>query len=259
LYDMPPELVVTAQGNLRIIELNNPDQHNATIAPLHRALGTVWRRIAQDEQVRAIILTARGPSFCAGGDFEAMRRTVTDDGFRDHILDEARAIVLEMVRCPLPIVTAINGPAVGLGASLAVMSDIVLMADDTYIQDPHVAVALAAGDGGPIAWPLSAGLLRAKYHLLLGRRVDAVNAVAFGLANEAVPSDELRARAVAIAERLASQPPQALRTTKQALNLHLERALERGLEFGLDAERASMATPEYAAIVARLTATETNQ
>jgi len=162
-------------------------------------------------------------------------------------MDHARDIVMSMIDCPLPVVAAVNGPAVGLGCTVATLCDIVFIADSAFIADPHVSVALVAGDGSAVSWPAHTSLLKAKQYILTGDRIPAEEAVALGLANFVVPKDELLDAALAFAHRLAAQPPFALRETKRILNEVLRRNAERALQTGLDAEHASHDTPEYQA------------
>ena len=171
--ELAPELVVTAEGPIRLIELNRPEQRNAASEALHTALADLWDRLAADEAVRAVVLTGRGRAFSAGGDFHVMTRVQRDEAFREQNIAEARRIITGMVRCPVPVIAAVNGPAVGLGCSLALLSDLVLMAEGTYLADPHVQVGLVAGDGGAMVLPLIVGLARAKELLFLGERVSA--------------------------------------------------------------------------------------
>jgi enoyl-CoA hydratase len=148
-------------------------------------------------------------------------------------------------------VAAVNGPAVGLGCNLAVCSDIVLMAESAFIADPHVGVGLTAADGGAPTWPLLIGMLRAKEYLLTSQRIPAAQAVEIGLANRMVPDGELMDQALALAEKLAAQPPQAVQSTKRALNMHIKRAVAGVLEYALAEEYSSFDTPEHQALVTR--------
>ena len=248
------ELVVTAEGPIRVIELNRPEQRNAASEALHTALASVWDHIAADDQARAVVLTGRGRAFSAGGDFHVMTRVQRDDAFREQNLAEACAIITGMVRCPVPVIAAVNGPAVGLGCSLALLSDMVLMAEGAYLADPHVQVGLAAGDGGAMVLPLIVGPARAKELLFLGERVSAEECVRLGLANRVVPGEALLDEAVDLARRLAALPATALRGTKRAVNLHLEQAMGLVMETALAAERDSMRSAEHVAIVERLIA-----
>ena len=113
--DLAPDLVVTVEGPVWLIELNRPEQRNAASEALHTALAGVWDHVAADEDVRAVVLTGRGRAFSAGGDFHVMTRVQQDEAFREQNIDEARRIIIGMVRCPVPVITAVNGPAVGLG------------------------------------------------------------------------------------------------------------------------------------------------
>ena len=250
MYDLTPDLVVTADGPVRLVELNRPEQLNAMSEGLHTALAGLWDELTADEQARAVVLTGRGRAFSAGGNFEVMTRVQRDAAFREQNVDEARRIMTGMLRCPLPIVAAVNGPAVGLGSSLALLSDLVLMAPEAYLSDPHVKVGLVAGDGGALLLPLIVGPARAKELLFLGGRVGAEDAVRLGIANRVAAGGEaLLTEAMDLAHRLSALPAQALRETKRAVNLHLEQALGTVMESALLAERESMSSPEHAAIV----------
>ncbi len=248
------DLVVTARGPVRLIELNRPDQLNSMSEELHSGLAAVWDTVAADPGARVVVLTGRGRAFSAGGNFEIMTRVQRDPAFRQQNVDEARSIITGMVRCPLPVIAAVNGPAVGLGCSLALLSDLVLIAEDAYIADPHVQVGLVAGDGGALVLPLLVGLTRAKELLFLGDKVSAGEAVRLGIANRAVPKDKLLDEAMDMAGRLAALPVQALRETKRAVNLHLEQAIATVLEPALLAERDSMHSPDHIAVVEKIIA-----
>ncbi len=154
-----------------------------------------------------------------------------------------------MVRFPLPVVAAVNGPAVGLGASVAVMCDIVYMADTAFLADPHVKVGLVAGDGGAALWPLLTSMLRAKEYLFTGARIPAAEAVSLGLANRVVDGAAVVEESVALADRLAAVPRQALQDTKRALNAHITRAIAGVLDFALAAEFITMGSEEHQRLV----------
>ncbi|MFG2029166.1 enoyl-CoA hydratase/isomerase family protein [Streptomyces sp. NPDC048825] len=254
MKDLMTDLVVTAVGPVRLVELNRPEQLNAMSEELHSGLASVWDDLAADPEARVVVLTGRGRAFSAGGNLDTMTRVQRDADFREQQVDEARRIITGMVRCPLPVIAAVNGPAVGLGCSLALLSDLVLIADDAYVADPHVQVGLVAGDGGAYILPLLVGLTRAKELLFLGDRVSAEDAVRLGIANRAVPKDKLMDEAMDLAGRLAAQPAQALRETKRAVNRHLEQALDTVMEPALLAERDTMHGPDHIAAVERIIA-----
>src|SRR5690606_6341383 len=190
-----------------------------------------------------------GRAFSAGGDFHHFVELWEDQEERRREIEGARQLLTEMVDFPLPVVAAVNGPAVGLGCNLAVASDIVIMAESAFISDPHVGVGLTAADGGAPTWPMLMSMLRAKEYLLTSERIPAARAVEIGLANRVVPDAELMTDALALADKLAAQPPQAVQSTKRALNMHMKRAIAGVLEYALQEEFASFDTPEHQDIV----------
>jgi len=245
------DLKVTVNDGICTVLLNRPDQFNAVSFRMHRELSEVWAEIQRERDVRAVVLTGAGRGFCAGGDMDMSKAAVESEADRDRAISEARQIVKAMVEFPIPIVAAINGPAVGLGFSLALLSDVVLIDDNTFVSDPHVTVGLVAADGGVLAWPLMTSLLTAKEYLLTGDRLTATRAVELGLANHAVGTDELLPRAYEIAGRIARQPRQAVRDTKRALNIHLNKAVGAVIDFAFASESHSFTEPEVAATIAR--------
>ncbi|MCX4766550.1 enoyl-CoA hydratase/isomerase family protein [Streptomyces sp. NBC_01275] len=247
-----PVLTVAADGDVRVVTLNRPDRLNGVSEDLHRRLSEVWRELADDSKARAVVLTGAGRAFSAGGDLDHLRRHHTDPELRERSIRLDRTIQTEMIRFPLPVVAAVNGPAVGLGCSLALGCDLVLMAEDAYLADPHVSVGLVAGDGGVTLWPLLTSLLRVKEYLFTGDRIPAAVAVELGLANRVVPGDRLLEEALALAHRLAAQPAEALRATKAALSAVVEQVSRGGMEAALLAERATMTSPDHIRIVESL-------
>lgn len=243
---LAPSLLVTEDGPVRILTMNRPDDLNSFDGSLHRAMRDVWNMLIDDEEADAVVLTGAGRAFSAGGYMPDFIRNTTDPKARRKDIREAERLATAMLACELPIVAAVNGPAVGLGCSLAVMTDLVVMSDATYIADPHVSVGLVAGDGGAVTWPLMTGMLRAKEYILLGDRIPAVEAERIGLANKVVPADEVMPTALALAHRLAAQPRQALRDTKRALNMHLKQAAQLVLGFALAAEGESFGSEDVA-------------
>jgi enoyl-CoA hydratase len=244
-----PAVLIESHDAVRLVKLNRPETLNAVSEEIHRGLAGVWRHIAADPDARAIVLTGEGRAFSAGGDMENFVHLWTATEDRRRQIGDARTVVLEMVECPLPMIAAVNGPAVGLGASVAVLCDIVLMSERAFFADPHVGVGLTAGDGGAATWPLLMSMLKAKEYLFTGDRISPPDAVTLGLANRVVAPDQLLDEAMALAQRLAGMPPQALQTTKRALNMHVSRAITGVLEYALAAEYHSFDTPEHQAIV----------
>lgn len=252
MYDMPSEIDVRAEGALRIITLNRPDDLNAVNDSLHVGLARLWQRLTDDASARAAVITGSGKAFSAGGDFTYLAELAEDAALRAKTIRDGREIVLGMARCRVPVVAAVNGPAVGLGCSLVALSDIVFIAPDAFLADPHVQVGLVAADGGPLTWPLHISLLLAKEYALTGTRIRAQRAVELGLANHI--ADDPLAAAVECAEKIMELPQQAVESTKRVLNIHLERAVLASLDYALSAEHQSFVTEDFRAIVSKLNA-----
>ena len=252
MYDMPAEIDVRADGALRIITLNRPDDLNAVNDNLHVGLARLWQRLTDDPTARAAVITGAGRAFSAGGDFAYLAELAQDADLRAKTIRDGREIVLGMARCRIPVVAAVNGPAVGLGCSLVALSDIVYIAKDAFLADPHVQVGLVAADGGPLTWPLHISLMLAKEYALTGTKIRAERAVELGLANH-VAEDPV-AEAIACAKRILELPQQAVESTKRLLNIHLERAVLASLDYALSAESQSFVTEDFRSIVTKLNA-----
>lgn len=233
------DVLLDADGAIRIVTLNRPQALNAADEGLHRAVAEVWDTIAADKDARAVVITGAGRAFSGGGDLNLLDRMTGDLDLRARIMDEALDIVRGMTNLQIPIVAAVNGPAVGLGCSLAGMSDLVVIEEQAYFSDPHVMLGLVAADGGALTWPLLTSLMRAKEYLLLGERLSAAQAVEFGLANRVVPEGSSLEVALDLAGRLAALPPQAVRETKSLLNTTLRSVVAQQLEVAVEAETRS--------------------
>jgi len=211
-------LRVERRGALLEVTIAHPrSELNAVDALLHDELTALFRLLRRERSARAVLLTGSRRAFCAGGDFgwfPELRGLERLEPLRS----DAKQLIWDLLDVELPIVAALNGPAVGLGASIALLCDVIFMADSASIADPHVRVGIVAGDGGVAIWPLVLGPARAKELLLTGDPVDAARAERWGLVNRVVPAAELLAEARAFAERLAAGAPLAIRYTKLAVN-----------------------------------------
>jgi enoyl-CoA hydratase len=200
------------------LTLNRPEALNAADARLHTELVEVWNTIGRDPDVYAAVVTGAGRAFSAGGDLALVENAYRNPEEIGRILDEARDLVYNILRCDKPIISAINGPAVGAGLVVALLADVSIAAESARLGDGHVRMGVAAGDHAAIVWPLLVGMAKAKYYLLTAEFVDGKEAERIGLVSLCVPDEQLHDRAMAVAVKLASGPRHAIRYTKRALN-----------------------------------------
>jgi enoyl-CoA hydratase len=239
-----PELLVERHGPVALVTMNKPEILNAFVDALHQGMREIWGELAADRSVRSVVLTGAGRAFSAGGHIPNFVLDYEDPQRRRESLRGARRLLDAMAEFPKPLIGAVNGPAIGLGCSVAVSCDVIFIAQSAFMSDPHVSVGLVAGDGGAVTWPLLMSILKAKYYLLTGDRIPAADCVELGLANFAVPDDQVVAKALELAQRLARQPQQALEETKRAINLHVQAAIGRVAPFAFAAESESFATDD---------------
>jgi enoyl-CoA hydratase len=212
-------------GRVLRVTIDNPaSELNTVDARLHHELTALFAALRDEREARAVVLTGSGRAFSAGGDFDWFPE-LRDVERLDALRHDARQLIADLLDVELPIVAAVNGPAVGLGASIALLCDVILMADHATLADPHVKVGIVAGDGGAVIWPLAVGPARAKQYLLTGDALSAHEAERIGLVNRVVPAAELDAEAMAFAARLAAGAPLAVRYTKIAVNKQVKDAL----------------------------------
>ena len=197
--DLAPQLWVDfGDDGLAELVLGPEGGMPATGLEAHAALGTVWGQIAAEPGVRAILVRSVGRGFCAGGTPELVNAMLAHEADRLRVLREARALVQGMMDCELPIVSAINGAAVGAGAALALLADISVAGHKAKIIDGHTKIGVTAGDHAAVIWPLLCGMAKAKLHLLLCTPIDGVEAERIGLVSLAVPDEQLLDKASAM-------------------------------------------------------------
>jgi len=206
-------------NGVALVTLNRPDVLNATNARLHWELTKVWDVLNDDAGVRVIVVTgAGGRAFSAGGDLAWIAETAGNPQKVAGTMKEAGDIVFKMLACEKPIISAINGVAVGAGLAVALMADISIMAEEARITDGHVRLGVSAGDHSVILWPLLCGMAKAKYYLMTAEFVDGKEAERIGLVSLCVPRAQLMDKALATADRLATGSQSAIRLTKRSLN-----------------------------------------
>ena len=204
--------------------LNRPEVLNAANARLHTELVALWQTIDADPEARVVVVTGAGRGFSAGGDLQMVENAHRDYEEIVRILDEARDLVYNILRCQTPVVSAINGAAVGAGLVVALLADVSIAAESARLADGHVRMGVAAGDHAAIVWPLLVGMAKAKYYLMTSDFVDGREAERMGLVSLCVPDEELLDKAQAVAQDLARGPQHAIRFTKRALNQWLLQA-----------------------------------
>ena len=228
------------------ITIDHPDSElNAVDGALHEELARLFRELKREDEARAIVLTGRGRTFSAGGSFDWFP-SLQDPSALEHLRRDAKQMIWDLLDVEIPIVAAVNGPAIGLGASLALLCDVIYIADTATLADPHVRVGIVAGDGGTAIWPLAVGPARAKEYLLTGDAVDATTAERLGLVNHVVPADALQAEALAFAKRLAAGAPLAIRYTKQAVNKLVKDALNVAFDTATALELVTFRSEDHA-------------
>ena len=220
--------------------LGAPGKMPTTDARGHGELARIWPRLSAETGVRCILVRSEGKGFCAGGDVGLVDELLASEAARLRVMREAREIVQGMLDCDVPIVSAINGAAVGAGAAVALLADVSIAAHNAKIIDGHTKLGVAAGDHAAVIWPLLCGLAKAKYYLLTCTPLKGEEAERIGLVSLCVPDEELQATARRVAEQLAAGSPTALAFTKRSLN-HWLRAAWPAFEHSLALEMLGFA------------------
>lgn len=210
------------------LTLNRPERLNAVIPEMHTELAEIFADIRKDDKTDVVTLTGAGRGFCAGAD---LKEPVAEAAVWDRVFAEARDILVNILEVEQPIITGVNGPATGLGVTLALFADIVIASDQARLGDTHVSVGLAAGDGGAVIWPLLVGVNKAKELLMTGEVIDAHEALRIGLVNYVVPHDNLDQAVMDMANRLAGGHTLAVRSTKKAVNVYLRWMLNQVFDY----------------------------
>jgi enoyl-CoA hydratase len=249
-FDHYAHIDFSREGRVLTIRMNRPDLLNAINHALHEEMARVFFDAADDPESDIIVLTGAGSAFSAGGDFDWMGSMLTDK--RPPFVSEAktmRRIVMGMLDCAKPIIAKVNGDAMGFGASVALLSDIVIAAESARFADPHVKMGLVAGDGGALIWPQMIGFAKAKHYLLTGDAITATDAEKCNLITFAVPDAELDAFVDAYAKKLARGAQTAIRYTKSITNIALRQLFSSVFEAGVAYEGLATYTADFAEAV----------
>ena len=211
-------------GVLRVT-MKSPLKLGAMDPQMHLEVSEIWRDLDADDDVNVIVFTGDGKTFSAGGDLNHERKVCDDYALRMQTMKEARNLVTNMLDCRKPIITAARGWAVGAGLATLLLADISIVANDAKMSDGHLKIGVAAGDHAAIIWPLLCGMAKAKYYLLTADTITGEEAERMNLVSMAVPDEEVEARALEVAARLAKGAPAAQRWTKMMLNHWVRQAL----------------------------------
>jgi enoyl-CoA hydratase len=221
-FDIYRRIVFERIDRILIVTFNRPDKLNAVDQDLHNDIYRLFLDLQADRDIDVIVLTGAGRGFCAGGDVSRMD-SPTGSGI-DHDWNSPHmdpSFLDHMLACDKPVISMVNGPAIGMGCTIALMADICIAADDALLGDSHVSVGLVAGDGCAALFPMFIGPSRAKELLMLGSLITGKEAAAMGLVNHSVPLAQLRDFTMDIAQRLARQPRFAMRATKASVNRYM--------------------------------------
>lgn len=233
---------------------NRPERRNAIIPAMHEEMAPLFRRIAADREVAVVVLTGAGDkAFSVGADFQGMQSQIDTGGFDQgysSLMIGSAELMRAQLAVPQPVIAAVNGDAIGLGATIALCCDLVYMAAEARIGDPHVKAGLVAGDGGAILWPLLLGPAKGKELLFTGDLVDAETAARLGLANHVIPRHELRDAVGLMARRLAAGPQAVIQFDKRLANAELVDRVNRLLDASLAMEAISLAGTDHQEAVA---------
>lgn len=233
------------RGRILRIAFNRPEVLNAFGKVMHQEFVQALHFAASDPESDVIVLTGEGRAFSAGGDLARMEECIADPREFEREAADAKRIVFALLEIEKPVIARVNGHAVGLGATIALLCDVIFAAESAKIGDPHVKVGLVAGDGGAIIWPQLLGFARAKEYLMTGELIPAPKAAEIGLVNHAVPDAELDARVDAFCQKLLDGATMAIRWTKVTVNVELRRIASAVMDTGIAYEALSQRSDDH--------------
>jgi enoyl-CoA hydratase len=240
-------LKIEVSERVATVTINRPEVRNAINSALHHEFEQIWRDLAEDRDVNAILLTGAGSTFSIGGDITGGAKPTKSKGRggRRIVMADGRRVIENLLDVEQPIVAAINGDAMGFSANVALLCDITIAAETAKLADTHVALGAVAGDGGAVIWPLLIGPNRAKEFLMLGDTITGADAARIGLVNYAVPTDQVLPKARELVQRLADGPTWAIRWSKLAVNKWLKQQANLIMDAGLAYEALTLTTKDH--------------
>lgn len=244
-YDKYKAIIVERQDRIVTLTLNRPEKLNAVDEQLHEELAQIFTEVAADPDCDLVVLTGAGKAFSAGGDIEWMQHMIDEPAAFEKTGIEAKRIVFSMLDCEKPIIAKLNGHAAGLGATIALLSDVIFASEEARIGDPHVSVGFVAGDGGAVIWPQLIGYARAKEFLMTGEMIPAPRAAEMGLINYAVPKEELDSRVQVFVDQLSAGATKAIRWSKVAANIGLKQLAHSIMDASISMEGLSNVTADH--------------
>jgi enoyl-CoA hydratase len=233
-----------------VVKIAGTNRVNGVDEAMHEDLARVFTDCQRDPDSDLIVLTGKGDVFCAGGDFDWFEEQIKNPSSFRAIAPDAKRIVLSLLELEKPMICRLNGAAAGLGATIALMCDVIIAEDNAKIGDPHVKVGLVAGDGGAVIWPALIGMARAKEMLLTGDLISGAEAARIGLINHAVPRAELDAKVAELATKILSNPRWAVRWTKVVMNQQLRQTANLTMDAAIAYETLSNMAQDRAEAVA---------
>lgn len=243
-YDLRGLAVAVRPDGVALVTINGRDRVNSLDEQDHLELSRIWRALDDDPRVRVVVVTGSGDYFSAGGNLAMELRIAGNYEAVIQTMTETRDLVLNMIACDTPIISAINGPAAGAGLAAALLADISVIGARTELTDGHTRIGIPAGDHSALIWPLLCGMARAKHLLLTSDRINGKRAEEIGLVSLAVPDDRVLDEALELATRLAAGPQRALAWTKRSLNYWLRQATPY-FESSLGLEMLGLLGPDY--------------
>lgn len=249
-YEKYKMLSIEVENKIATVTMNCPEKKNAIGPVMHTEFTHIFRDLDEDPDVHVIVLTGAGQAFSSGGDIDWMQAMIDVPEDFEIPSREGKLIVYAMLDCEKPIIARVNGHATGLGATIALLCDVIFASENAKIGDTHVKVGFVAGDGGAVIWPQLIGYARAKEYLMTGDLMSATEAERIGLINRVLPHEELDKHTYDFATRLAAGAMKSINWTKMTVNIGLKQLAHSMMDASIAFEARSNVTEDHAEAVA---------